>query len=107
MEHHTIVLMQPQPNKASRTFSDYDSVERAIDGICAEFERRLRELNPQLRSITYDIGDLYSWVDNMPDLSALVFEPKVQAYVPCGKEWIKKKAFTHLRRLADQAGRLH
>lgn len=35
--------------------------------------------------------------------SALVFEPKVQAYVPCGKEWIKKKAFTHLRRLADQA----
>jgi len=37
-------------------------------GICAEFERRLRELNPQLRSITYDIGDLYSWVDNMPDL---------------------------------------
>lgn len=37
-------------------------------GICAEFERRLRELNPQLRAITYDIGDLYSWVDNMPDL---------------------------------------
>jgi hypothetical protein len=37
--------------------------------------------------------------------SALVFEPQVMAYVPCGKEWIKKKAFTHLRRMADQAGR--
>ena len=94
-----------------------------------------------------------------PARSALVFDPKVQAYVPCGKvgtclrllapgacrrrgpgaplarhgrtqraapapgssrsalpahhfhscpllqEWIKKKAFTHLRRLADQGGR--
>ena len=39
-----------------------------LAGICNDFERRLRELNPQLRSITYDIGDLYSWIDNMPDL---------------------------------------
>ena len=27
----------------------------------------------------------------LPRRSALVFEPKIQAYVPCGKEWIKKK----------------
>lgn len=38
-----------------------------------------------------------------PPCSALVFEAQLQAYVPCGKEWIKKKAFTHLRRMADQA----
>lgn len=50
-------------NPAARTPS-----HPAHAGICAEFERRLRELNPQLRAITYDIGDLYSWVDNMPDL---------------------------------------
>ncbi|EFN53140.1 hypothetical protein CHLNCDRAFT_53813 [Chlorella variabilis] len=104
-DKHTIVLMQPSPNKSSRTFVDYNSVDKAIDGICNDFERRLRELNPQLRSITYDIGDLYSWIDNMPDLSALVFEKQIMAYIPCGKEWIKSKAFTHLRRLADQAGR--
>lgn len=41
---------------------------RLAAGICNDFERKLRELNPQLRSITYDIGDLYSWIDNMPDL---------------------------------------
>ena len=29
---HTIVLMQPTTNKGSRTFKDYDSVDRAIDG---------------------------------------------------------------------------
>ncbi|KAI3436308.1 hypothetical protein D9Q98_002361 [Chlorella vulgaris] len=104
-DKHTIVLMQPSPNQASRTFKDYEGVPQAVEGICNDFERKLRELNPQLRSITYDIGDLYSWIDNMPDLSALVFEPQVMAYVPCGKEWIKKKAFTHLRRMADQAGR--
>ena len=35
----------------------------------------------------YDIGDLYSYIDQMPDLSALVFDPQLQAYVPYGKDW--------------------
>jgi hypothetical protein len=47
----------------------------------------LAELNPNLRSITYDIGDLYSYIDQMPDLSALVFDPQLQAYIPFGKDW--------------------
>lgn len=41
----------------------------------------------------------------LPCCSALVFEPQIMAYVPAGKEWLKKKAFSHLRRLADQGGR--
>lgn len=51
--------------------------------LCAPFA----ELNPTLRSITYDIGDLYSYIDQMPDLSALVFDPQLQAYIPYGKDW--------------------
>ena len=129
-----------------------------VAGICGDFEHRLRELNPQLQNITYELSDLYSWIDNMPDMrrvcaasaacaclpatlhacgpadpaclwacsqggclpcgvgaaalcclvdtslpeqtalssenwcSALVFEKSMSAYVPCGKDWIKKKA---------------
>lgn len=72
---HTIVLVQPTNSKASRTFSDYESVSQAMDGVCAMFEKRLKELNPQMRQITYDINDLYRYIDTLHDLSALVFAP--------------------------------
>ncbi|OWM86813.1 hypothetical protein CDL15_Pgr015849 [Punica granatum] len=70
---HTIVLMQPSPNRASRTFMDYESVSQAIDGICGLYERKLKELNPAIRNITYDISDLYNFIDGLADLSALVY----------------------------------
>ena len=37
------------------------------------FEKRLKQLNPNMRQITYDINDLYTYIDSLPDLSALVF----------------------------------
>jgi hypothetical protein len=81
MNRHTILLVQPTGGKASRTFSDYENVHGALDGVCSMFEKRLKELNPQMRSITYDINDLYHYIDTLPDLSALVFAPGAQS---CG-----------------------
>lgn len=46
--------------------------------------------------------DLQSYIERMPDLSALVFEDSIQAYVPCGKEWIKAKAVQALQRTAQR-----
>jgi len=70
---HTILLVQPVANKASRTYSDFETVPQALDGVLALFEKRLKELNPQMRQITYDINDLYRYIDTLQDLSALVF----------------------------------
>lgn len=65
------------------------------------YEQKLRELNPNVPNLTYDIADLYAYIDRLPDLSALVFDPAMQAYVPYGKEWIKKKSWAHLLRMAQ------
>ncbi|XP_031375029.1 enhancer of rudimentary homolog isoform X1 [Punica granatum] len=97
---HTIVLMQPSPNRASRTFMDYESVSQAIDGICGLYERKLKELNPAIRNITYDISDLYNFIDGLADLSALVYSPSVQAYLPYDREWIKGRTYQHLKKMA-------
>ena len=75
MNRHTIILVQPTPGKASRTFADFETVPLAMDGVCQMFEKRLKELNPSMRSITYDINDLYHYIDLLPDLSALVLAP--------------------------------
>lgn len=53
------------------------------------------ELNPNLRSITYDIGDLYSYIDQMPDLSAL----GGLAALPCAA------CIRHMQRLSAQPAR--
>ncbi|VFQ68755.1 unnamed protein product [Cuscuta campestris] len=93
--------MQTSPNRATRTFMDYDSINQAMDGICALYERKLKELNPTIRNISYDISDLYNFVDGLADMSALVFEHSIQAYLPYDRQWIKRKTLDHLKRLAS------
>lgn len=87
LHSHTIILLQPLPDRRSRTFLDFETVGKAVDGVrvlawqgsrhitdmvlkrggasgvCGLFEKRLKELNPQKRQITYDVqgagqGDL-------------------------------------------------
>ncbi|KAJ3679189.1 hypothetical protein LUZ60_017200 [Juncus effusus] len=98
---HTIILLQTTQSRASRTFIDFDSISQAIDGICGMYERKIKEMNPHLHNITYDITDLYNFIDGLADLSALVFDHQIQAYLPYDRQWIKQKAFQHLKRLAS------
>ncbi|TKY58033.1 Enhancer of rudimentary-like [Spatholobus suberectus] len=70
---HTIILMQTSQNRATRTFMDYESITQAMDGICALYERKLKELNPAIRNLSYDITDLYNFIDGLADMSALVY----------------------------------
>ena len=71
-------------------------------GVCQMFEKRLKQMYPHLNDITYDISDLYNYIDALADLSALVYSPEQNAYLPYNKEWIKKRCFAHLKRQAGQ-----
>mmetsp|Transcript_46477 Transcript_46477/g.88749 ORF Transcript_46477/g.88749 Transcript_46477/m.88749 type:complete len:100 (+) Transcript_46477:109-408(+) len=98
---HTIVLLQMTQNTNTRTYLEFETVNLAMDGICQMFERRLKELNPNLRNITYDITDLYDFIDQLADMSCLVLNPQLNAYMPQNKEWMKKRAFQHLKKQAQ------
>ncbi|KZV27153.1 enhancer of rudimentary [Dorcoceras hygrometricum] len=98
---HTIILMQTSQHRATRTFMDYDSISQAMDGICGLYERKLKELYPAIRNITYDISDLYNFIDGLADLSALVYDHSVQAYLPYDRQWIKQRTLQHLKKLAQ------
>ena len=37
------------------------------------YERELKNQNPNKRQITYDIQNLFQYIDNLPDLSCLVY----------------------------------
>jgi hypothetical protein len=43
-----------------------------MEGICGLYERKIRNINPMVRNLTYDISDLYNFMDGLTDISALV-----------------------------------
>mmetsp|Transcript_59612 Transcript_59612/g.134040 ORF Transcript_59612/g.134040 Transcript_59612/m.134040 type:complete len:104 (+) Transcript_59612:87-398(+) len=86
-KRHTILLMQLNDDKESRSYIDYESVPLAL------------EANPSVSSVTYEVADLFRYIDNLGDLCCLVFNPTStsNAYVPHNKEWIKAKVFEHIK----------
>ena len=79
---HTLLLVQFNSNLASRTFLDYESLALAMDGVCALYEKELKVLNPKVVNITYDISDLYSYLDQLADISLLVYVRTHLAVIP-------------------------
>lgn len=59
----------------------------------------VRELNPGVETITYDVADLFAYVDKLPALALLVAE-RSGGYSTLDREWIKKRALELLQRQA-------
>ena len=85
---HTIVLVQFFDKLSSRTFSDFESVEKAMDGVCQLFEQKLKSMHPNRHKITYDISELFEYLDQLKDLCCLV-------YVAC----VARLRALHIRKL--------
>ena len=114
---HTILLLQSTTKLDSRTYSDYESVDECLDGrqrrsfvpyclfflvgICKVFEEHLKKRNPTSPSITYDISELFEFIDQIADLSCLVFQKQTGQYKPHNKEWLKQEIFQLLRKQAS------
>merc|ERR1712167_545725 len=97
---HTILLVQYTKDPKTRSFQDYETVTQGMDGVCKMYEKKLKELNPHVRQISYDIADLFKYVDSLGDLCALVFDPKTNQYASHNKEWVKDRVFNHLKKHA-------
>jgi hypothetical protein len=52
------------------------------------------------QTIQYDVGDLFQYVDELADLSCLIYSDKSSAYEPFGREWIKKTLLNRLKSMS-------
>lgn len=64
-QSHTILLVQPGPRPETRTYSDYESVNDCMEGVCKIYEEHLKRRNPNTPTITYDISQLFDFVDQV------------------------------------------
>lgn len=89
---HSVLLLQTTKDPGSRTYSDYDSQDACLREICNIFESLLRKSMPGMSSITYDIRDLYDFIDRLEDLAIIISQDSrgSRLYLPRGKQYIKK-----------------
>jgi len=102
MTEHTILLVQPSNKLETRTYSDFETMNECMEGVCKIYEEHLKRTYPNSPSITYDISQLFDFIDNLTDLSCLVLEKSKQMYAPRGKGFIKDRIYKMLR---SQAGK--
>jgi hypothetical protein len=93
-----ILLCQFGCKLSTQQWSGYENLEAAMDAICIIFEEQLKHLSPNRKKITYDVTDLYVFMDSLPELSALVFDTKSKSYFPQTKDWLKNQVYEHLCR---------
>ena len=88
-------------NFTNSSYLDFPTVEAAMDAVVKMYELKLKELNPSIKHITYDIADLYKYIDSLNDLCGLVLDPSTNKYDPHDRAWIKNRIFQHLKRQAS------
>jgi hypothetical protein len=69
---HTIILLQYNQAYESRSYLDFPTVSGAMDAVVKMYEHKLKELNPSIAQITYDVSDLYNFLDELHDICGLV-----------------------------------
>mgnify|MGYP001983691290 CR=1 FL=1 len=67
-----IVLVQFNSSFSSRSFFDHGSLDEALNNLCALYEKELQVLNPAMTNITYDVADLYTYLDALHNVSLLL-----------------------------------
>lgn len=67
-----------------------------MSGLVKMYEARLQQVNPQAPKITYDISDLFKYLDSMADISMLILEPSAGLYAPYPREEVKKQLYEYL-----------
>jgi hypothetical protein len=97
---HTIMLMQGSADKRTRTWSDFGSLNAAVDNFVNSYEAQLRSLNPNANQISYSAQDLHQYIDSMSDLSVMMADPKTKQYVPRGKQFVKQAVLGRLKQAA-------
>ncbi|XP_065063527.1 enhancer of rudimentary homolog [Rhopilema esculentum] len=99
---HTILLIQPNPKLETRTYSDFETIDDCLEGVCKIYEEHLKRTHPNSPSITYDISQLFDFIDGLADLCCLYLDKDSCTYVPKNKDWIKEQIYNMLRRQANK-----
>ena len=94
---HTILLIQFTADETTKTFLEYADISKCVDGVCQLYEQRLRLQNSDKQEVTYDVQQLFAYLDQLTDIGAMVYNVNIKAYEPKSRDWIKQQVYCGLK----------
>jgi hypothetical protein len=90
----------------TRTYLDFNTIEECVQSILQMFEQHLRRSNPDSKTphetINYELPLLVEYLDNIADLSCMVYNDVQKVYLPHGLDWIKSRVYMSLKKVAKK-----
>ena len=100
MSGHTLMLIQFVSNEESRTYIDTKGPNECFEALCRFYESYAIQKGGLPQKVEYELRDLLQFVDQLFDLSMMIFNHKAAGYTCHGKPWIKGMLHVYLRKLA-------
>jgi hypothetical protein len=51
--------------------------------------------------VTYDVTELFAYIDSLKDIGALIYNVNLKAYEPKSRDWIKQQVYNGLKHQAS------
>ena len=98
------MLVQFVASEDSRTYVDTSSPYQALETLLRLYEnfalQKRALLNQATGRLDYELKDLCEFVDQLFDLSMMIFNERAAGYTCHGKPWIKGMLHVYLRKIA-------
>ena len=91
-----LMLIQHKTDTDSRRYQDFPELDKFLDHILKIFEDALRNRLQEKDNFTYDLSDLYEYLDELPQIMCLIYSEECRNYTPHDKNWIKSKLYSYL-----------
>lgn len=91
-----LLLVQQRLDQDSKRYQEFLSLEKCLDYLLKLFEDKLRSQLQEKDNFTYDLSDLYEFLDDLPQISCLIYSDEMRNYTPHDKNWVKSKIYSHL-----------
>ena len=90
------MLVQYSDRTNGKTYSEHDTLSRAMDDICQMYEQVIK-MDGGRSQVKYTVEDLWAFVDRLEDIACLIYDAKAGEYRPHNREWIKNQVLRHLQ----------
>jgi hypothetical protein len=104
MSAHTVMLLQfTKDETTSRTYLDFEGTSDAMDTLVQIYEQRI-EAEVGNETVDYTMRDVVMFVDNLADISVMIYDNASKVYIPHGKDWIKSRLYSYLKTYSEKPG---
>ena len=91
-----MLLIQNKTDLDSKRYQEFQALDKFFDYLLKVFEDKLRGKLQKNENFTYDLGDLYEYLDELPEIICLIYSEEFRNYTPHDKNWIKSKLYVYL-----------